>query len=434
MQYPKKLPIWRTLNATSRPIEEFGQRSWPKWRRRDAKTLTLKAASMPKVKLYNKYYVISPVLQCTTYGLLKQYCIKQYFFNFLKKSGFNFIDGGVTCTADMVTKLTSVPDDIEGVTCALIPDALIEEMKENGQHVAVCLLGNQDCHHVEGRLRPCFSVLFDIWCPIEMSHANRFPICLEKLYMWHHCLTQTPGWISKCLAWRWLCAGDKWNVWTGGGQHQNPVVQGNGEPMQTLTRWYFNYPTSIIPHTIKPGKYDLNGITVGYGFESGDGCATVTPIEVVSTIPATLDNFSCKIMTPEVFADIGDDLIVRNCIAEATCNMVPTRRLTDKSQWQGWATGVLGWVQCAMFFVLKYHCTSRQVFFVFFNHMCCAREDWPVSSAYDDQITQSDKGYYHSRYDVGEFLQVGYIVQSLKSLLSSSSSLSLQSTIHLMLR
>ncbi len=65
-------------------------------------------------------------------------CPNEYLF-----LGFHFVEGDTTCTVDMVTKLTSIPDDINSVTCSLVPDALIEQMNKDGLNMALCLLGKK---------------------------------------------------------------------------------------------------------------------------------------------------------------------------------------------------------------------------------------------------------------------------------------------------
>ncbi len=48
----------------------------------------------------------------------------------------------------------------------------------------------------------------------------------------------------------------------------------------------------------------------GYGYESGESCGVTTPIEVVDTVPASLpEDFACRIMTPDVYAELGGDLV-----------------------------------------------------------------------------------------------------------------------------
>ncbi len=76
---------------------------------------------------------------------------------------------------------------------------------------------------------------------------------------------------------------------------------------------------------------------LGYVYESGVGCGTINAIELVTAAPVDLDdNFRCKIMTPEVFAALEDDLAVRECFESSTCN---THNLA-KTHWIGWATSI----------------------------------------------------------------------------------------------
>ncbi len=64
--------------------------------------------------------------------------------------GFVFVSGGADCTPDMVTELSSVPDDISSVTCALVPESLLEEKKEDQSQMSSCLLGHGGCDQVPG--------------------------------------------------------------------------------------------------------------------------------------------------------------------------------------------------------------------------------------------------------------------------------------------
>ncbi len=52
----------------------------------------------------------------------------------------------------MVTELNSIPDDVSTVTCSLVPEALVKEMKEDQSQLSLCILGNEGCNRVPGLL------------------------------------------------------------------------------------------------------------------------------------------------------------------------------------------------------------------------------------------------------------------------------------------